>query len=85
MTKFQIVYLALIVPLFVFGEIFYPVAKWYAKRNNNDVVMSGYIEKMEFLPLMATSVYTALGMVYAWVEVWKITLKDDREKREKGE
>ena len=41
----------------------------------------GLQDRLPFLPLLITSVYCALGIVYAWIKLYYITLTDIPSKR----
>lgn len=48
----------------------------------NEVKETWSLDKIAFLPLMMVSVYSAIGMVYLWIEFYLYALKNDVKEKE---
>ncbi|KAF7237898.1 putative dolichyl pyrophosphate Glc1Man9GlcNAc2 alpha-1,3-glucosyltransferase [Varanus komodoensis] len=71
LTWLETTYLMGLIPLEIFCEIVFPFVAW--------------LQKFPFLPLLLTSVYCALGIMYAWVKLYISAFVGPPAIRRKGE
>lgn len=67
----EMIYLIHLVPLEIFCEIVFPLTPWKLR--------------FPFVPLLLTSVYCAVGIMYAWLKLYISVLSERTSARQKAE
>ncbi|XP_025085252.1 probable dolichyl pyrophosphate Glc1Man9GlcNAc2 alpha-1,3-glucosyltransferase isoform X2 [Pomacea canaliculata] len=74
----QLPLLSMLESFYLYGIVFLEVYNTFLH------FLLGLSEKLPFLPLMLTSVYCAVGIVYCWLRFYSVTLQDKPKKKMKS-